>query len=103
VTHARPAPVARALDRAVTGVAVRVVAIDRADAAELAREGILPGSVVTVASRTPLGGPIVVRLGRSRLAIAAAIAARVTVERLEAAEPDGPMDMGEGAPMGRVR
>ena len=56
----------------------RVVAhVDGPDREELAREGVLPGCVVVVAARTPLGGPVVVELGRARLALSASVAAQV--------------------------
>jgi Fe2+ transport system protein FeoA len=49
-------------------------------AAQLAREGLLPGATIEVASRTPLGGPVVVVLGRARLAISADVAACVLTD-----------------------
>ncbi|MEO5964706.1 MAG: FeoA family protein [Candidatus Limnocylindrales bacterium] len=55
----------------------RVVAVDEPARAELEREGLLPGTVVVVTSRTPLGGPVVVELGRARLALSASVAAQV--------------------------
>jgi Fe2+ transport system protein FeoA len=84
VTHTRPASAVHTLARAVPGTAVRIRAVDPGDAAELAREGLLPGSLVTVATRTPLGGPLVVKLGRARLALALALAARIAVEPADA-------------------
>ncbi len=80
VTDQRPAPAVRTLARAVPGTPVRVAAVDPGDAAELAREGLLPGSEVTVMTRTPLGGPLVVNLGRARLALALEMARRIVVE-----------------------
>jgi Fe2+ transport system protein FeoA len=77
VTSPRPVPVPLALARVPAGVAVRVVAVDPAHAGELARDGLLPGVVLAVASRTPLGGPVVVTLGRARLAVSADIAAAI--------------------------
>ena len=44
---------------------------------ELEREGLLPGSCVSVIGRTPLGGPVIVQLGRTRLALSMNIAAQV--------------------------
>jgi len=44
---------------------------------DLEREGILPGCVVVVRARTPLGGPLVVELGRTRIALSADVAARI--------------------------
>lgn len=45
--------------------------------AELEREGVLPGSILVVVARTPLGGPVVVELGRTRLALSADVARQV--------------------------
>lgn len=44
---------------------------------ELAFEGLLPGSVVVVRARTPLGGPLVVELAGTRLALSVDVAAGV--------------------------
>jgi Fe2+ transport system protein FeoA len=54
------------------------------DRAELEREGILPGSVVVVTARTPLGGPVIVEVGRARIALSAAVAAQVATRPLPA-------------------
>jgi len=84
VSPERPAP---ALDPAPATLAgarggsrLRVTAVDRAHAGELAREGVLPGAVIKVASRTPLGGPVIVVLGRVRLALSADVARAIGVE-----------------------
>jgi Fe2+ transport system protein FeoA len=55
-----------------------VAAVDGPDRAELEREGVLPGSVVVVTARTPLGGPLVVELGRARLALSSRVASQVS-------------------------
>jgi Fe2+ transport system protein FeoA len=47
---------------------------------ELRREGVLPGVVIEIASRTPLGGPVIVVVGRVRLALAAEVAASIETE-----------------------
>lgn len=44
---------------------------------ELEREGLMPGSEVSVIARTPLGGPVIVQLGRTRLALSVNVAAQV--------------------------
>ena len=62
------------------GVAARVVGVDPAEASRLAAEGLAPGDRVQVESRLPLGGPIVVRVGRARLALARRVAAGIRVE-----------------------
>ena len=76
----RPVLPVQVLARADPGVRVRVVGVWAGDATELAREGLLPGSLVTVATRIPMGGPVVVKVGRARLALAAAVAGRIVVE-----------------------
>ena len=65
------------LSRVAVGWRRVVHAIEGPDRAELEREGVLPGSVVVVTARTPLGGPVVVELGRARLALSASVAAQV--------------------------
>jgi Fe2+ transport system protein FeoA len=49
----------------------------------LEQEGIVAGTVLKVERRVGLGGPVIVRLGRARLAIARAVAATVAVEAAE--------------------
>ena len=68
------------LARVHVGWRRRVVAIDEDVRAELEREGLLPGAVVVVTARTPLCGPVVVELGRARLALSAGVAAQVHTE-----------------------
>jgi Fe2+ transport system protein FeoA len=84
VSPERPAPtsdqVATALAVSPVGSRLHVTAVDPAHANELAREGVLPGAVLGVASRTPLGGPVIVVLGRVRLALSAEVARAITGE-----------------------
>jgi len=47
--------------------------------ADLALEGLLPGTAVAVASRSPLGGPLVVGIGRARIAVARSVASKISV------------------------
>jgi Fe2+ transport system protein FeoA len=54
-----------------------VVAAMGAARDELAREGLLPGTRITVISRAPLGGPLVIEVGRARVAISADVGAQV--------------------------
>ena len=61
-----------------------IEAVDGPDRAELEREGILPGSIIVVTARTPLGGPVIVELGRARIALSAAVAAQVATRPLPA-------------------
>jgi Fe2+ transport system protein FeoA len=56
-----------------------VVAVRPADAARLAAEGLHAGERIEVETRLPLGGPVVVRVGRARIAIARAVAAGILV------------------------
>jgi oxygen-dependent protoporphyrinogen oxidase len=78
-----PAPVRVALgltlDALPVGLSARVVAIDGEHHADLALEGVLPGTTVVVSSRSPLGGPLVVGIGRARVAVARSVASQVAV------------------------
>ena len=49
----------------------------RSHRAELAREGIQPGADLTVASAAPFGGPLVLQVGRARVALARSVAGTV--------------------------
>ena len=78
-----PVPVAPGVDpllplsRAPVGWRRVITGVSGPDQPELEREGVFPGGVVVVAARTPLGGPLVVELGRARLALSAKVAAQV--------------------------
>ncbi len=76
----RPASGPPTLANLRVGGTLCVSAVEPAYADELLREGLLPGSVVRVASRTPLGGPVIVVMGRSRIALSADVAAAVRGE-----------------------
>ena len=58
----------------------RIISVEDSARHELEREGILPGAVVVVTARTPIGGPVIVELGRARLALSAAVARLVATE-----------------------
>jgi Fe2+ transport system protein FeoA len=58
---------------------LRVVDIDPSCRESLAPEGIDVGVELNVERRLPLGGPLILRVGRARLAIARNIAAGVVV------------------------
>lgn len=62
------------------GEPARVVAVGPADAERLAAEGLHPGDRVEVEVRLPLGGPVVVRVGRARIAVARSVAAAILVD-----------------------
>lgn len=66
------------LSKAPVGWRRTVVTVDGPDRSELEREGVLQGAVVVVTARTPLGGPLVVELGRARLALSSRVAGQVT-------------------------
>jgi Fe2+ transport system protein FeoA len=65
------------LSRVPVGDERRVVVVTGPARDELELEGLLPGSVVVVRARTPLGGPLVVELGRIRLALSVDVAAGI--------------------------
>lgn len=69
----------RALSDTGIGALVRVVEVSPADAERLARHGIRPGASLTVDQDAPLGGPRIVRVGGTRLAIARSLARAVVV------------------------
>jgi ferrous iron transport protein A len=75
-----------ALSELDPGVAARVEAVPPADAARLAAEGLHRGDLLEVEARLPLGGPVVVRLGRARVALARGVAAGILVRRGSAAD-----------------
>ena len=52
-----------------------MTALSDAARATLEHEGIVAGPVLQVERRVGLGGPVIVKLGRARLAIARAVAA----------------------------
>lgn len=62
------------------GTAARVVTVGPGDAERLAAEGLQPGDRLVVEVLLPLGGPVVVRVGRARIAIARAVAAGILVD-----------------------
>lgn len=81
----RPA-VSRTLADVRRGESVLVTSIAMDAAPVLHRQGVLPGERVTVETHAPFGGPIVVRLGRARIAIARSLAAAVDVAPDEPAQ-----------------
>jgi Fe2+ transport system protein FeoA len=62
-----------------TGQLVVVTGVDAEHAASLALEGIRVGVELSVERRLVLGGPLIVRLGRARMAIARSVAAGLLV------------------------
>jgi Fe2+ transport system protein FeoA len=72
---------------ALVGRPLRVVAVDQACRASLAPEGVDVGVEISVERRLALGGPLIVRLGRTRLAIARSLARGVFVQSIEEPKP----------------
>jgi ferrous iron transport protein A len=72
------------------GVVARIVAVPPAEADRLAAEGLHRGDLLEVEARLPLGGPVVVRLGRARVALARQVAARIAVAPGDGRHPDVP-------------
>jgi Fe2+ transport system protein FeoA len=72
-----------ALDALPVGRDATVVSIGAGHDCDLAMEGLAPGMTVTIAARTPLGGPLVVGVGRARIAVARSVAAQISVEVAE--------------------
>jgi oxygen-dependent protoporphyrinogen oxidase len=62
------------------GTTATVRSVGAADATDLLHEGIRPGSRVRVSSVAPFGGPIVLGIGRSRVAVAREVAARIAAD-----------------------
>lgn len=62
------------------GSRVKIVAIDPANQASLLPEGIDCGVEVSLERRLALGGPLIIRLGRARLAVSRVVAAGIEVE-----------------------
>jgi Fe2+ transport system protein FeoA len=76
---AAPIPLVCApLSRVPIGEHRIVIAVDDPVRSELQHEGLLPGSIVVVRTRTPLGGPLVVELGRARIALSVDVADHVS-------------------------
>jgi oxygen-dependent protoporphyrinogen oxidase len=82
---AAPAAPTRTLAELPDRTPATVEAIAGSDAAELAFEGIGPGSRVEITTRAPLGGPLVVRAGRARVAMPRRVAGAVTVRETDEA------------------
>jgi oxygen-dependent protoporphyrinogen oxidase len=80
-----PVPARRrlTLDALPVGREARVVSIEGDHDADLALEGVLPGTAIAVSSRSPFGGPLVVGVGRSRVAVARSVASRISVEPVQ--------------------
>ncbi len=62
------------------GHSARVVGVEGDEADLLAQLGVAPDARCEVESVVPLGGPLVVRLGRARLALGRDVAARILID-----------------------
>jgi ferrous iron transport protein A len=62
------------------GERARVLEVPASGVAALEAEGVTPGVLLEMETRQPLGGPVVVRAGRARLALALPIARGILVE-----------------------
>jgi Fe2+ transport system protein FeoA len=70
---------ATTLDRLPVGRPAEVLEVGPDHAVDLLREGLLPGAPVAVRSTAPLGGPVIVEIGRATIAVGRRIAASVRV------------------------
>lgn len=67
------------LDRLGIGVSGVIAEVGARHRDELAAEGVLPGRAIRVTGRAPFRGPILVSIGRARLALSRDVAAGVLV------------------------
>jgi oxygen-dependent protoporphyrinogen oxidase len=74
----RDGPASR-LDQVAVGLGGRVVSVEPAHRADLAHEGVRTGVHLSVSSAAPFGGPLVLRVGGARIALARSVAATVEV------------------------
>jgi ferrous iron transport protein A len=82
-SYARPAGDIRTLDLVGPGSRARVAWIDPGQRRQLEQHGIVEGALVRVESRAPFGGPLVLGIGRARLAIGRGVAREIRVEAAE--------------------
>ena len=71
------------------GAAVDIVALPVEEAAPLLGHGVRPGVRLVVDGDAPFGGPRIVRLGRTRIAIDRRLTRSILVERVEATPAGG--------------
>jgi Fe2+ transport system protein FeoA len=87
-SSAVPPPGVGRLVEAVPGWRLRVVHIGPDHESALVQEGLAVGTEITVERRLALGGPLIVRTGRTRLALARSVAGTIRVVAAdEATEP----------------
>jgi Fe2+ transport system protein FeoA len=68
---------------------LRVVAVGPEHESALTQEGLGVGSEISIERRLALGGPMVLRLGRTRLALARSVAAVILVTPADLALESG--------------
>lgn len=78
--HAAAVP----LHSLAAGRSARILEVPAGAVAALAAEGLAPGDVLEIETRQPFGGPVVVRVGHARLALALRIAREILVEPVTA-------------------
>lgn len=69
----------KALSEMAVGAVATVRDVPLDVAAELGREGLVPGARIVVKVQMPFGGPIIVSLGRGRLALGRALCRSIEV------------------------
>ena len=67
------------LDQVAVGLGGRVVSVGPAHEADLAHEGVRAGVHLSVMSAAPFGGPLVLRVGQARVALARTVARTIEV------------------------
>lgn len=67
------------LDRMPIGARGRILAVTPEHRAALGREGVAPGTVVVLQASAPFGGPVIIGLGRARVALARSVARSIDV------------------------
>jgi Fe2+ transport system protein FeoA len=68
------------LDSLAAGASGTVAAVGDEHASQLAREGIALGTRFAIEATAPFGGPLIVRVGRARVALARRVARTIEVE-----------------------
>lgn len=68
------------VDSLAAGASGIVAQVGDEHASQLAREGIGPGTRLAIEASAPFGGPLIVRVGRARVALARRVARTILVE-----------------------
>ena len=77
-------PAAVPLHLLASGRAARVLEVPASAVGALEAEGVALGEILEIETRQPFGGPLVVRVGHARLALALPIARGILVEPVTA-------------------